>query len=70
MNRFFYCLLFTTQFVSAQKLKKADKIVVMERGKIIQTGTHAELLEKGGTYKKLYELQFAEEEETIENIKS
>jgi len=28
MNRFFYCLLFTTQFVSAQKLKKADKIVV------------------------------------------
>ena len=28
MKRFFYCLLFTTQFVSAQKLKKADKIVV------------------------------------------
>jgi subfamily B ATP-binding cassette protein MsbA len=35
----------------------------MERGKIIQTGTHKELLAKGGTYKRLYELQFADEEE-------
>ena len=54
-----------TSIVIAHRLstvRRADKIVVMERGKIIQTGTHAELLEKGGTYKKLYELQFAEEE--------
>jgi subfamily B ATP-binding cassette protein MsbA len=35
----------------------------MEKGQILQTGTHAELLAKGGTYKKLYELQFADEEE-------
>ena len=34
----------------------------MERGKIVQTGTHKELLDAGGTYKRLYELQFAEEE--------
>lgn len=55
-----------TSIVIAHRLstiRKADKIVVMERGKIIQTGTHAELLEMGGVYKKLYELQFAEEEE-------
>lgn len=55
-----------TSVVIAHRLstiRKADKIVVMEKGKIIQTGTHHELLEKGGTYKKLYELQFAEEEE-------
>lgn len=55
-----------TSVVIAHRLstvRKADKIVVMEKGKIIQTGTHQELLEKGGTYKKLYELQFAEEEE-------
>ncbi len=54
-----------TSIVIAHRLstvRRADVIVVMERGKIIQTGTHAELLEKGGTYKKLYELQFAEEE--------
>jgi subfamily B ATP-binding cassette protein MsbA len=54
-----------TSIVIAHRLstiRRADKIVVMERGRIIQTGTHAELLAKGGTYKKLYELQFLEEE--------
>ncbi|CAN5681147.1 lipid A export permease/ATP-binding protein MsbA [soil metagenome] len=40
-------------------VRKADKIVVIERGKIIETGTHKKLLEKGGTYRRLYELQFA-----------
>jgi ATP-binding cassette, subfamily B, bacterial MsbA len=57
-----------TSIVIAHRLstiRKADKIVVMEKGKIIQTGTHSELLEKGGIYKKLYELQFAEEEEIV-----
>ncbi|MCY7348589.1 MAG: ABC transporter ATP-binding protein/permease [Pyrinomonadaceae bacterium] len=52
-----------TSIVIAHRLstvRRADKIVVLERGKIIQTGTHDQLLEKGGTYKRLYELQFAE----------
>lgn len=55
-----------TSIIIAHRLstvRRADKIVVMESGKIIQTGTHEELLEKGGVYKKLYELQFLEEEE-------
>ena len=54
-----------TSIVIAHRLstiRQADKIVVMERGKIIETGTHFQLLEKGGTYKKLYELQFNDEE--------
>lgn len=54
-----------TSVVIAHRLstiRKADKIVVMEKGRIIETGTHEELLAHGGTYKKLYELQFADEE--------
>jgi subfamily B ATP-binding cassette protein MsbA len=54
-----------TAIVIAHRLstvRKANKIVVMEKGRIIETGTHHELLEKSGKYKRLYELQFAEEE--------
>ena len=36
----------------------ADKILVMEKGQIIEQGNHLELLEKNGMYKKLYELQY------------
>lgn len=43
-------------------IKKADKILVMEAGKIVEAGTHGELLKKGGYYNKLYESQFMEEE--------
>ena len=38
---------------------KADQILVMDEGKIIETGNHANLLKKGGVYKKLYSLQFS-----------
>lgn len=55
-----------TTIVIAHRLstvRRADVIVVMEAGRIIEMGTHAELLERGGQYRKLYELQFADEEE-------
>jgi subfamily B ATP-binding cassette protein MsbA len=40
-------------------LKNADKIIVMAQGEIIEHGAHAELMEKSGTYKRLYDMQFA-----------
>ena len=57
-----------TTIVIAHRLstiRRANTIVVMEAGKIIEIGTHAELLAKGGQYRRLYELQFADEEETL-----
>ncbi|HYP53664.1 MAG TPA: ATP-binding cassette domain-containing protein, partial [Pyrinomonadaceae bacterium] len=61
-----------TTLVIAHRLstvRRADRIVVVERGRIIETGTHAELLARGGSYRRLYELQFAEEEEELVNSK-
>lgn len=43
-------------------IRKADKIMVLDRGEIKETGTHSELLDKGGFYTKLYEMQFAKPE--------
>ncbi len=54
-----------TSIVIAHRLstiRKADKIIVMQDGQIIESGNHDELLLENGTYKKLYELQFSEEE--------
>ncbi|HYX41731.1 MAG TPA: ATP-binding cassette domain-containing protein, partial [Pyrinomonadaceae bacterium] len=55
-----------TSIVIAHRLstiRRADLIVVIERGRIIEHGRHAALLAQSGTYKRLYELQFADEEE-------
>ncbi|WP_421782868.1 lipid A export permease/ATP-binding protein MsbA [Kiloniella litopenaei] len=60
-----------TTFVIAHRLSTvidADMIYVMDKGKIIEEGTHSQLLEKSGTYAKLYALQFAEEAQTNDDV--
>lgn len=54
-----------TSIIIAHRLatiKKADKIIVMDAGKIMEIGSHKELLKKGGYYSNLYEAQFLSEE--------
>ena len=56
-----------TVIVIAHRLstvRRADKIVVLDRGKIAETGKHDDLLAHGGIYRRLYELQFLEAPQT------
>jgi ATP-binding cassette subfamily B multidrug efflux pump len=66
-----------TTFVIAHRLstvRRADLIVVMDKGRIVQRGTHKELLESGGLYREIYDLQlsqrgrFADEMEQFESV--
>ncbi|HEX9255007.1 MAG TPA: ABC transporter ATP-binding protein [Candidatus Angelobacter sp.] len=57
-----------TVFVIAHRLttvRHADRIVVLEGGKITDSGTHEDLLTRLGTYRKLYELQFMDVDSKI-----
>jgi ABC-type multidrug transport system fused ATPase/permease subunit len=66
-----------TAFVIAHRLttvRHADRIVVLENGRIADSGTHEDLLTRLGTYRKLYELQFMDlepkmSEETVTAVR-
>ena len=52
-----------TSFIVAHRLstiKEADVIIAMKDGQIVETGTHSELMQKGGFYSRLYNAQFEE----------
>ena len=60
-----------TTIVIAHRLstvRRADRIMVMDAGRIAEMGTHQELLDRGGIYRRLYELQFAEEDLARDSI--
>ncbi len=53
-----------TTIVIAHRLTtihRADKIVVLDRGRVVDAGTHDQLMSRGGIYRELYELQFSDE---------
>lgn len=57
-----------TTFVIAQRLltlKSADCILVIDRGQIVERGTHDELLAQGGLYRQIYDLQLKDQEEFV-----
>ena len=60
-----------TTFVIAQRLRtvmRADEILVLDQGEIVQRGTHDELLEEEGLYRSIYDLELRDQEEALGEV--
>ncbi len=47
-------------------IRRADRIIVLEHGKVVETGTHETLLQQGGVYQRLHELQYLEPDSLVD----
>jgi ATP-binding cassette subfamily B protein len=57
-----------TTFVIAQRLRtvmRADEIIVLDQGRVIQRGTHQELIQQEGLYRRIFELELKDQEEAL-----
>jgi len=57
-----------TTFVIAQRLRtimRADEIVVLDRGHVVQRGKHTELISQDGLYRRIYDLELKDQEEAL-----
>jgi ATP-binding cassette subfamily B protein len=57
-----------TTFVIAQRLRtimRADEIIVLDRGQIVERGRHDELIQNDGLYRHIYDLELKDQEEAL-----
>jgi len=60
-----------TTFIIAHRIssvKDADIIIVLDRGRIVERGTHEELLAAGGMYRRIYDVQFKDLQQVRERL--
>lgn len=58
-----------TTFIIAHRissLKHADEIIVLEEGKVVERGTHDELVQKNGAYRRIYNIQYKDQKTVLE----